>query len=149
MLCAIVELINCRDIINNSEIVKLFFNATGSMIIINYYDTLRTVKRLIYEELRNDKSPECTLCLNEYFENNLLTARTNCEICYNGYCITCFYTLYDNNEGLILCPFCRNISGCKSSVHTYSRGNTFKFKQQYYIANNKHANILFIVSKSL
>jgi hypothetical protein len=65
MLCVIVEIINCRDIISDNEIFKLVFKSTGSMTIIKYYDNLRHVKRLIYEELRNDKSPECTLCLND------------------------------------------------------------------------------------
>ena len=65
MLCVIVERINYRDRINDDdEIVKLVFSATGSMIIIKYYDNLRHVKRRIHEELRNDKSPEGMLCLN-------------------------------------------------------------------------------------
>jgi hypothetical protein len=147
-LCVVVEIINWYDIINDNEIFKLIFKASGSMIIINYRDTLKHVKRLIYEELRNDKSLECTLCLNDYLENDILTARTKCGRCYNDYCIKCFYTLYDKKEGLIICPFCRNISGCPLSAHDYSRGKKFKFKQQYFIANNKHEHILFNFSKS-
>ena len=131
IFCISVEIIKCRDIINEeNEIVKLIFSATGSMIIINYYDNLRHVKRLIDEELRQDKSTECTLWFNEYFKNNLLTARMRCDKCYNDYCIKCFYILYDKNEGLIYCPFCRNISGSQSSAHDYGRGKKFKFKQE-------------------
>ena len=60
-----------------------------------------------------------------------------------------FYMLYEKHEGLIVCPFCRDVPGNKCCSPDYGRGKKFKFKQQYYIAIHKHVNLPFHFSKPL
>jgi hypothetical protein len=141
-----VEMLGGIDIYDGSEIIKMIFSLTRSMILIKCYDNWCKIKRLIDEELKTDKAVECSICLNSYDGFVTTCPRMRCVKCYNDYCIRCFLTLYEKNEGLIICPYCRNQSGGK----VYGSGNirTFIGIHLMDIVNNTHEIIPFNFSKA-
>jgi hypothetical protein len=140
-------MISSIDMYNNgSEIIKMIFSLTRSMIIIKCYDNWCHIKRLIDEELKPDKLPECSICFKNYTGFVHICPRMICVKCYNDYCIRCFLTLYEKNEGCIICPFCRNRTGGR----VYHPGALKPFINIHLmdIVNNIHDDIPFNFSKA-
>ena len=105
-----VKMIRGHDIYDQTEIIKLIFSLTKSMIIIKCNDTWCKIKKIIDEELKTNKTSECSLCFDSYTCD---IARMSCTKCYNDCCTNCFLKLWLKNHALIICPFCRDQSGEK------------------------------------
>ena len=149
-----VEMLSGIDIYDRKEIIKMVFSLTRSMIIIKCYDNWCKIKRLIDEELKTDKTAECSIGLNSYeiiqhTDNSKHTkARMRCIKCYNDYCITCFFCkLYAKNEGLIICPLCRDQSG--RETFNYGSAGSMASTFYYNVFKNKHVHIPYNFSKAL
>jgi hypothetical protein len=147
-----VEMISGRDIYYNTEIIKLIFSLTRSMIIIKWYDNWCKIKRLIDEELKTDKSAECSICFNSYTNIRIdrltnIRGRMSCIKCYNDYCINCFLKLYEKHQALILCPYCRDRSG--EELDCYGCGSYVIWTHFLNISKHIHADIPFSFSKAL
>jgi hypothetical protein len=149
-----VEMLNGIDIYDGSESIKMMFSLTRSMIIIKCYDNWCKIKRLIDEELKTDKSAECSLCLNSYTNIRAtdgltnIRARMRCVKCYNDYCINCCLKLYEKHKCLIICPYCRDQSGEEDlSMHDMNNYSTCVLFMNMF--NNIYAKIPFNLSKAL
>ena len=39
-----------------------------------------------------------------------------CNQCCNHYCKNCYINIFEENEGIIICPYCRYITGNKMDI---------------------------------
>lgn len=57
----------------------------------------------------NDKTRECPICVNTCSSCSLVS----CNTCSGRYCGTCYAKIFLQNEGEVICPFCRDKIGSR------------------------------------
>lgn len=60
------------------------------------------------KKISNDLDEDCLICFNK------LTKKILCNKYGNFWCNQCYYNIFCSNEGLIICPFCRDTYGWKN-----------------------------------
>jgi hypothetical protein len=99
--------------------LRLVFQKRCAMIILDYGDTWRSIKRVIDEEVCGEKAKECQLCCEDfkggYFRNsknkNYNFPNVQCKVCFNSYCLDCQVSIFKRHRGVIVCPYCRHRAG--------------------------------------
>lgn len=98
--------INMPDFVTRMIVPKFW-----GYILIGKYDTRDYIKDIIKKLfIANTRlSDQCPICFNDS------GAKLVCDSCLNAMCISCHTQLYLNNQGKVICPFCRSVKGDKRS----------------------------------
>lgn len=90
----------------------------------------KVVKRRLDSMLSSDVTRdniECAICEDFHGkpDNNLVS----CNKCGNNYCLYCYTDIMRANQGLIVCPFCRDEFGQKSSKEIVEKAIQVTFEK--------------------
>ena len=81
----------------------------------------KAVKRRIYLILSTNLDEiECLIC--ESFQEKVNNHLVACNKCGNSICAYCFVDIIKINEGLMICPFCRDTFGSRCSNSILEKG---------------------------
>ena len=119
----------------NSNCLMVFISSQDGSIkrsmSLSLQDTKwKVVKRRLDTILSSDvttENIECAICedFNGKPDNNLVS----CNKCGNNYCLYCYTDIMRANEGVIVCPFCRDEFGQKSSKEVVEKGIRMTFEK--------------------
>ena len=86
----------------------LYVQFMKSKIIITIYkhDAIERSLERIKNMLNNDRNMhECMICCGQS------KRFSSCSTCSNSHCLDCMFTLFRNNRGIMVCPFCSSKLG--------------------------------------
>lgn len=67
--------------------------------------TWNIIKKIIDKRILTFNKNECQICFNK------IRCATTCHICINVQCSDCYFKMYKENQGVIICPYCRSKEG--------------------------------------
>jgi hypothetical protein len=82
----------------------IVFPSEGAKLCIRPELNWIDIKKRI-DKIFNQIDLTCKICLND------MKVVVNCSKCFNDYCDTCFYKLFNHGNGTVKCPFCREKLG--------------------------------------
>jgi uncharacterized paraquat-inducible protein A len=87
--------------------IQIIFIDKHAIMSITDCNTWDEIKRHIDAKISNEKSNECSIC----FTDKIKKRRVSCAKCANNWCVYCYIEIFRENNGLIVCPFCRYTYG--------------------------------------
>ena len=94
---------------DDSGLLELIINNNSVLTIVNnreWDDLKRNIQNCLNRDRYiNDDNNKCPIC----FKGSQIIIL--CSKCSSPYCIDCHINVFKNNNGVISCPFCRNITG--------------------------------------
>ncbi len=93
-----------------TEMFNIILMDRRAAISICAGDTWKQIKHFIDKPRPKFTHATCSICLDE--ENRCLVS---CHKCHADACLKCNIKILKDNEGIIICPFCRNEVGIKQS----------------------------------
>lgn len=91
-----------HNIINNKW--ELYFDDHNSMIAIDKNTDWSKTKRNIDLKINPKINKTCDICE----ETEMMEIRRiSCPECSNEFCLNCYVNIFRQNQGLIICPYCR------------------------------------------
>lgn len=101
---------NCINIETKQKSTYTFLlNDKNRKLDLN--NDINKLKKIIDIMINEKDNKICKICFNNCKE----CAHVSCNNCANWYCSYCYYTIFKNNKGIIICPFCRYLYGEKQN----------------------------------
>lgn len=97
---------NNIEYIRNGNIIMFEYNGRKGVRNIST-TSIESFKRDINKLINGEISTTCNVC----FSDCLKCSKVTCTKCSNTHCGMCYAKIFKDNDGLIVCPFCRDTYG--------------------------------------